>query len=257
VINFRVIPSMLLIDDSVVKGKNFKNHTYVGDPINILKIYNKKEVDELLISDIGINKNNKSINFDLIETIVDEAFMPIAYGGGINNLDDINQLFNIGIEKVVLTTIAFNDPDLIQQASNRFGAQSIAVGIDVKKDFLGRQHAYVKNGSINTKMSLLEYIDKLSDYSFGELIVNNIDREGTFSGIDLKIPDSIVKKLNIPLLISGGTKDFNDIEQMMGIKGLSGVIGGAIFTYYGKHRAVLPTYLSGENLEKINKVWEI
>jgi len=257
VINFRVIPSMLLIDDSVVKGKNFKNHTYVGDPINILKIYNKKEVDELLIMDIGINKNNKSINFDLIETIVDEAFMPIAYAGGINNLDDINRLFNIGIEKVVLTTAAFYDSDLIQEASNRFGAQSIAVGIDIKKDFLGRQHAYVKNGSVNTKMNLLDYIDKLSENSFGELIINNIDREGTFSGIDLKIVDSIVEKLNIPLLISGGTKDFNDIEQMMKIKGLSGVIGGAIFTYFGKHRAVLPTYLSGKDLEKINKVWEI
>ena len=185
-INFRVIPSMLLIEDSVVKGKNFQNHTYVGDPINILKIYNEKEVDELLIADIGINKNNTSINFDLIETIVSEAFMPIAYAGGVNNIDDINRLFNIGIEKVVLTTAAFYNTDLIQQASNRFGAQSIAVGIDVKKDFLGRQRVYVKNGSVNTKMNLLEYINKLSEHSFGELIVNNINREGTFSGIDLK-----------------------------------------------------------------------
>ena len=189
----RVIPVLLIKEGGLYKGVKFKKHKYVGDPINTVKIFNEKEVDELVIIDISVTIENKEIDYELIKEIAGEAFMPLAYGGGIKTVDDARKIFSLGIEKVILNSEALNNPNLIDELSAEFGAQSIVFSLDVKKDFFGKQRVYSNCGTIKVKGTPSEIALKMEENGVGEIILNSIDREGRGNGYDLQLDKKYIK----------------------------------------------------------------
>lgn len=238
----RVIPTLLLRNAGLVKGIQFKDHRYVGDPINAVKIFNEKEVDELVFLDIGATASCKGPNFDLLQDIASEAFMPFGYGGGITTCDQIEKLFHHGVEKAILNSSAFHNPRLIQDASRLAGAQSIVVSIDVKKTFFGKYEVYVNSGQQRTKSDPVEYAKKVQDLGAGEIILCSIDQEGTGKGYDLALLKSVCEAVDIPVVASGGAGKLQDFYAAVNSSGASAVAAGDMFVFHGKHKAVLITY---------------
>ena len=247
----RVIPVLLIKGGGLYKGVKFKKHKYVGDPINTVKIFNEKEVDELVLIDISATIENKEIDFELIKEIASEAFMPLAYGGGIKSIDDARKLFSLGIEKVILNSAAFENPDLITELSNEFGSQSIVFSLDLKKDFFGNQRVYSNCGTRKMKGSPVEIALKMEEKGIGEIIFNSIHLEGTKKGYDLKLISQLSKSLNIPLIALGGA---GNINHMMEAKraGAHGLAAGTIFVFQGPLDGVLITYLTKEEINYLN-----
>tara|TARA_R110001592_G_scaffold119404_1_gene322407 strand:- start:7123 stop:7884 length:762 start_codon:yes stop_codon:yes gene_type:complete len=249
----RVIPSLLMKDGGLVKTIKFSKERYVGDPINAVRIFNEKEVDELVLLDIGLSKKREEPNFENIEEIVSEAFMPIGYGGGVSSLAHIDRLFKIGIEKVVINTAAFEDEQLIYKASKIYGNQSVVVSIDVKKSIFGSYNVYSCGGTRKEKISLEDAVLKFQELGAGEIIVNSIDRDGTMSGYDIDLIRKLTSGLEIPLVALGGARNVNDFVSAVNA-GASAVSAGSMFIFQGVHRAVLISYIDGEELEtELNK----
>lgn len=245
----RVIPCLLLKGKGLVKTQQFKKPKYIGDPINAVKIFNDKEADELIFLDISATPEHKPPNFEIIKDIASEAFMPFGYGGGITTLKQIEQLFNLGVEKVILNTISYINPQIISQASKIFGSQSIVVSIDYKQNIFGKTEVYTSGGSFNTKRSPLEYAIKMQDLGAGEIFLNSIDRDGTFKGYDIKTIKEIAAKLDIPLIACGGAASLADFRLAVIEGGASAVSAGSMFVFQGIHRAVLITYPTYSELE--------
>ena len=237
----RVIPVLLLKQEGLYKGKNFKEHRYIGDPINALKIFNEKEVDELVFFDIEASKSKTGPNLAILKEIAGECFMPLAFGGGINSIEQIREILSLGVEKVILNSAAVKNKDLITAAVDYFGSSTITCAIDYKTDFLGRKRVYINSGSEKTNLDPLEWAKELEESGIGELIINSIDLEGTKRGYDYPFFKSFQESLNIPLVISGGAKGSDDFKKCMGL-GINGMAGGACFVFQGKHDAVLITY---------------
>lgn len=244
----RIIPTLLMDNDGLVKTQKFKNPRYIGDPINAVRIFNNKEVDELVLLDITASTEKREPKFENIVEIVSEAFMPIGYGGGINNMGHIERLFKIGIEKVILNTSAFENEDLISEASKVYGSQSIVVSIDVKKDFFGNYQIYTASGKTKQKIELLQALKKFQDLGAGEIMINSIEREGTMNGYDLKLVNDVCKNLRIPVVASGGAGKIEHFVEAINA-GASGVAAGSMFVYQGVHRAVLISYIKSEELD--------
>ncbi len=243
-LNKRIIPTLLMKDDGLVKGKNFKNHRYVGDPINAVKIFNQKEVDELVFLDISARENN-IINFELISDIASEAFMPLAYGGGIRNIEDAERILFLGYEKVIINSECHNNPDLINQCSETFGASSVVASIDVKKNIFGNHQVFTDNGSNNTKIDPLTYAKKVEEMGAGEIFLCSIDKEGCRKGFDINLMELVSNEVKIPIIASGGARDLKDFSDLFRQTNVSAASGGELFIFYGVHRAVLinyPTY---------------
>lgn len=247
----RIIPVLLMKDGGLVKTVKFSKERYIGDPINAVKIFNQKEADELVLLDIGSTKAGLGPNFDEIKEIISEAFMPIGYGGGIRNLYDIEQLFKIGVEKVIINSAAFEDLNLVKEAANIYGSQSIVVSVDVKKDLFGGYSAFVKSGTKKIKSKLEDLLKSLQDYGAGEILLNNIDRDGTMLGYDLELIKKVSKILTVPLVVVGGAGQIKDLKDAISV-GASAVAAGSFFIYQGVHKAVLISYVTHENLMKSN-----
>lgn len=252
-LNIRVIPTLLLRNNGLVKGSRFKEHRYVGDPINAVKIFNEKEVDELVFLDIGATASGKGPNFELLRDIASEAFMPFGYGGGITSCHQIEKLFNLGVEKVILNTAAFQTPHLIQDASRLAGAQSIVVSIDAKKTLFGGYEVFVASGLQRTKADPVDYAKKAQDLGAGEIIVCSIDQEGTGRGYDQKLLKSVCNAVTIPVVASGGAGKLEDFSQAVFDCGASAVAAGDMFVFHGKHKAVLITYPKYSDLTDLFK----
>lgn len=252
-LNVRVIPTLLLRNNGLVKGCRFKDHRYVGDPINAVKIFNEKEVDELVFLDIGATASGKGPNFDLLRDISSEAFMPFGYGGGITSCQHIEKLFNLGVEKVILNTSAYQSPQLIQEASRLAGAQSVVVSIDVKKTLFGGYEVFVASGQQRTKTDPVEFAKKVQDLGAGEIIVCSIDQEGTGKGYDLKLLKSVCDAVTIPVVASGGAGKLEDFSRAVFECGASAVAAGDMFVLHGKHKAVLITYPKYSDLTNLFK----
>ena len=247
----RVIPCLLLKNNGLVKTIKFKNPSYVGDPINAIKIFNDKEVDELVFLDIMASVEKRGPNFKLISEISTECFMPLGYGGGISSIQEIEQLFNLGIEKVILNSSAFSNSELLKQAINIFGSQSIIASMDVKKNWLTKkQSVYTLNGQNNTKINPLEYAKKMEDVGVGELIVNSINQDGTMEGYDYNLIKSISGAVKIPIVAVGGAGEICHLKKAKE-SGASAVAAGSLFVYQKPHRAVLITYPSKEEIESL------
>lgn len=248
----RVIPVLLMKNGGLYKGVKFKNHKYVGDPINTVKIFNDKEVDELVIFDIEASRLNKPINFELLENIASEAFMPIAYGGGIKTLEDAQKLFSLGIEKVVLNTSANENFDLVKKLVESYGSQSIVFCLDIKKSFFGKYEAYKYSGSKKVKNLPIEIAKKMENLGVGELIINSIDNDGLMKGYDLGIVKEISNQLTIPVIACGGAGNLEDFKKVKEI-GAHGCAAGSMFVYNGIHKAVLISYPKYEKLYELFK----
>lgn len=244
----RVIPVLLLKNNGLVKTTKFKNPVYVGDPINAVKIFNEKEVDELVLLDITATNEKKEINYNKVEEIVSEAFMPIGYGGGINRIEQIEQLFKLGVEKVIINSAIFNNINLISEASKIFGNQSIVASLDVKKDFFGKKKIYSNSGTEKIKEDLVLVCKKLINAGIGELIINSIDKDGTMNGYDTDLISEVAKYLEVPVVACGGAGSIEDFAKAINA-GASAVAAGAMFVFQGIHRAVLISYPKYEDLE--------
>lgn len=250
----RVIPSLLLKDGGLVKTVKFSKERYVGDPINAVRIFNEKEVDELVLLDIGATIQKKEPDYDSIKEIVSEAFMPIGYGGGIKNLNQIEKLFKIGIEKIIINSAAFKDETLIKQASDIYGSQSVVVSIDVKKDIWKNYRIYTHSGSQKQKLSLSDAIMNLQDLGAGEIIVNSIDKDGTMSGYDFDLIRQASMNIDIPIVALGGASSVEDFANAIQA-GASAVSAGSMFIFQGVHRAVLISYIKSKELEQhLNRI---
>lgn len=237
----RIIPVLLLDNTKLVKTIKYSNPNYIGDPINAVKIFNEKEVDEIAVLDISASVQNKEPNYDKIEEIASEAFMPFAYGGGITTLDQIKRLFKIGIEKVVLNSILATNINLISEASKIYGSQSIIVSVDVKKKKWGKYGVYSKSGTKKISDSVIDYVKQIEQKGAGEILLNFIAKDGTFSGYDLDLIQLISNQIDIPLIACGGAANIKDFYNAV-ISGASAVAAGSMFVYKGDTKGILINY---------------
>lgn len=245
----RVIPVLLIHNGGLVKSIKFKNYKYIGDPINAVKIFNEKEIDEIIINDIDATREKRPPNFKKIKEIAGEAFIPLSYGGGITTLDEIKKLLYIGVEKIILNYIAIRNPDIVSEAANLIGSQSVVISMDVKKNFFGKYKIYSKNGSEKTNYDPIVFAKLMQNSGAGEIFLNSIDKDGTFSGYDLKLISEVSSQLTIPLIICGGASHVTDFCKAIS-HGASAVAAGSMFVFQGPHRAVLISYPSQTELKQ-------
>lgn len=246
----RVIPILLLKNQGLVKTTKFKEPKYIGDPLNTVKIFNEKEVDELIIVDITASVENKKINFKLISEIASECFMPLCYGGAIKTLEEIKELFSLGIEKVAINSYAVENPSFIKSAAELFGNQSIVVSIDYKRNFLGKYEIFTHGGTINKKIDPVIYAQKMAELGAGEILLNSIDRDGTMQGYDIDLIKRVSESVNIPVIACGGAGKLDDFTDAVKKGQASAVAAGSMFVYQGKHKAVLISYPAQTELQK-------
>lgn len=249
----RIIPTLLIEDKGLVKTINFSKSRYLGDPINAVKIFNDKGVDELCILDIRATLEKRGPDFEYLEDIASEAFVPLSYGGGITTIEEIKRLFYIGYEKVIINTEFIKNPELIRDASKFAGSQSIVVSIDVKTEFLGRRNCYIKSGTEKIKINPIELAKMAEEYGAGEILLNSITKDGTMSGFDLDLIKKVSGSVSIPVIACGGAKDINDLKLALKDGKADAVAAGSMFVYYGKQKAVLINYLEEKEIEKLNE----
>lgn len=247
----RVVPCLLLKNNGLVKTVKFRAPTYVGDPINAVKILNEKEVDELIFLDIYATVENRKPKFDLLHDIATECFMPFGYGGGIRNMDDVGKLFNLGIEKIILNSYAVENPSFIREASENFGSQSIVISIDVKKRLLGNYEIFTHSGKKRTRLDPVRFAVQMEEMGAGEIFLNSIDRDGTMQGYDIQLIKEVSRSVSIPVVASGGAGKIDDFALAVKEGGASAVAAGSMFVFHGKLRAVLINYPEINELETI------
>ena len=239
----RIIPCLLVHNKGLVKTVKFKEPKYVGDPINAVKIFNEKEVDELIVLDIDATKENRGPNLKMIKNLADECRMPLCYGGGINTVDQAVKIISLGVEKVALSCSALNDIELCQQIGDIIGNQSVVVVIDVKKKKLfGGYDIYTHNGTKKTKWNLFDFIAKLEEIGIGEIVINSIDNDGVMQGYDIPLLESVREKCTMPITVLGGAGSLEDIKKIISKFKTIGVAAGSLFVFKGKYRAVLISY---------------
>jgi imidazole glycerol-phosphate synthase subunit HisF len=243
----RVIPCLLIHEGGLVKTQKFSDPKYVGDPINAIRIFNEKEVDELLVLDIDASKEGRGPNFDVIKELAGECFMPLAYGGGITSVDQVQRLFAGGVEKVSVQTAALRDLKLVTEIAKRYGSQAVAISIDIKKNLIGQHKLYAAAAGKPASHGWMEFLRRAIDAGAGEVLLNSVDRDGTMSGMDLPLIREAAAACTVPLIACGGAGSLADIKAAV-TAGASAVAAGAFFVYYGKHRAVLITYPKYEEL---------
>ena len=243
----RVIPCLLLSGERLVKTVRFKQPTYVGDPINAVKIFNDREVDELAILDIVATRDRRDPPFEHLRAIAGECFMPLSYGGGIRTIEHARRLFSIGIEKVLINTAAAEDPSLVAAIAGEYGSQAVIAGIDVKKDWLGRNRVFARAGSQNTGKDPRQHAEAVVAQGAGEILLTSIDRDGTMSGYDLEMISDLAAAVPVPLVACGGAGSMAHLAQAIAA-GASAVAAGSLFVFAGPRRAVLINYPSAAEL---------
>jgi len=245
----RIIPALLIQKGGLVKSLKFRDHKYVGDPINAVKIFNEKEVDELVILDISATVEKRPPAIRQVKEIASEAFMPLGYGGGITRLDEIKELIAGGVEKVIVNTAAFFNPQLISDGASYVGSQSMVVSMDVKKNIWGNYKVYVQNGTKSTDTDPVAYARQMEQAGAGELFLNSIERDGTFSGYDTELIKLVSSSVHIPVVAIGGAASIDDF--LLAVQnGASGVSAGSMFVFQKPHRAVLISYPSQSELKE-------
>ncbi|MDB2416012.1 AglZ/HisF2 family acetamidino modification protein [Pseudomonadales bacterium] len=242
VMRTRIIPVLLLENSGLYKTRRFKDPSYVGDPINCVKIFNDKEVDELCFLDMRATLSGEPPNFELLAAIASECFMPLSYGGGVSSVEMVRKLTSIGFEKVVVNSAAYTDPMLIPQLVECFGTSTIVGSIDVKKNWLGNEGVYIKSGTERIPGSAINWAKTLEASGVGEIIINDIDSDGEMNGYNFDLIRRIASSVSVPVIAAGGAKSLEDFHEAVKNCGASAVAAGAMFIYYGKHRAVLVTY---------------
>jgi len=246
--NFRLIPCLLIKELKVVKGMQFMNHQYVGDPMNTIRIFNAKKVDELLVLDIGATPNQININLPFFEKILEEGLMPLAVGGGINTLAQVNSVLNIGAEKVVLNTGALKNPDLIKEAAEIQGKQAVVVAIDVKKEANGNWEVFSHCGLTGTGFNPVDWAKMAEKKGAGEILLTSVELEGTAEGFNVDLIASVSNAVSIPVIANGGMGKIEHAVDAIRIGKASAVAGGRFFVFNGKRRSVLISYPNKDQL---------
>lgn len=246
----RVIPCLLLQKNGLVKTVGFEDARYVGDPINAVKIFNEKEVDELILLDIRATRHKAEPNFELLHQIASEAFMPLCYGGGITTLAQATKLIKLGVEKVAVNSSVLKNESLIGVLAAEMGSQSVVASIDVKKDWLGRYRVFDPASRKLTNKDPIEHALRMQDAGAGEVFLNNVLNDGRQAGYDLKLITLVADALNIPLIACGGAGNYAHLADAVKA-GASAVAAGSLFVFQGKHRAVLINYPPYQELERI------
>ena len=238
----RIIPSLLVHEKGLVKTVKFKDSKYVGDPINAVRIFNEKEVDELAVFDIDATVLGNEPDYNLIEKLANQSRMPICYGGGVRNVDQAQKIFSLGIEKIALSSAVINNPILISEISEKVGSQSVVVVLDVKKKIFGGYEMYTHNGKQSTGVDPVTFAVKAQELGAGEIIINSIDKDGMMNGFDMNIISKIREIVTIPITVLGGAGNINDIKKVIKEHGIIGVAAGSLFVFKGKYKAVLINY---------------
>ena len=254
-LNPRIIPNLLIHNKGLVKTINFKNPKYVGDPINAVKIFNEKSVDELIVTDIDATVNNIEPNYSIIEKLAMECRMPLCYGGGITNVNQAKKIFSLGVEKIAISSAAIKNPTLITQLADSVGSQSVVIVMDIKKNFLGNNYElFTHNGTKKTGISPFKFVEEIKELGVGEIVINSIDRDGTMEGYDYKLIDKIRNLTTLPMTILGGAGSLEDIGDLISRYKIIGSGAGSIFVFKGKYRAVLINYPNDkEKMDLIKK----
>ncbi len=247
----RITPSLLVHQKGLVKTVKFKDSKYVGDPINAVRIYNEKEVDELAVFDIDATVFGNDPDYILIEKLANQSRMPICYGGGVKTVEQAQKIFSLGIEKIALSSAAIHNPTLISEISKRVGSQSVIVVLDVKKKIFGGYEIYTHNGKKSSGIDPIKFAQKAQDSGAGEIIINSIDNDGMMKGFDMNLIDKIRQVITIPITVLGGAGSLNDIKKVIQEYGIIGVAAGSLFVFKGVYKAVLINYPSKLDKNKI------
>jgi imidazole glycerol-phosphate synthase subunit HisF len=247
----RIIPCLLVHNKGLVKTVKFKDFKYVGDPINAVKIFNEKEVDELIVLDIDATVENRGPDYKMIENLANECRMPLCYGGGIKTASQAQRILSLGVEKVAISSAVFNNLDIVKEISTEVGSQSVVVVFDVKKKLFGGYDVYTHNAKNKIKQDFLELVERVQDLGAGEVVINSIDNDGLMKGYDIDLIEKIKSRLNIPMTILGGAGELKDISQVIDKFSIIGCAAGSLFVFKGKYKAVLINYPNKEIKNKI------
>lgn len=241
----RIIPSLLIHKKGLVKTVNFKDSKYVGDPINAVKIFNEKEVDELIVLDIDASAEKRGPNFEMIKNLATECRMPFCYGGGVTSVEEAKRIISLGAEKVALSTTALLNFSMLKNIGNEVGVQSVVVVIDVRKRSFfsgGGYDIYYNNGKTKASIKLKDFIEELNEIGVGEIVINSIDQDGTMKGYDFELISLIREMTDVPITALGGAESLNDVKKLIQKFKIIGAAAGSLFVFKGKYRAVLINY---------------
>lgn len=246
----RIIPVLLLKGRGFYKTTRFSKPVYVGDPINTLRIFCEKEADEVVVVDISATAEGRGPRLDVLRDITDECFMPLAFGGGIRSVNHAREILNLGVEKVVINTALYEEPELIRRIAEFAGSSSVVVSIDAKKKLFGGYQAYVRAGQKNTGRSPSELARDAERLGAGEILLNSIDRDGTQAGYELALVEEVINSVDIPVVACGGASGLPDFREAL-VTGADAAAAGSLFVFQGKHRAVLISYPTADEISKL------
>lgn len=246
-IRHRVIPVLTIKDGGLVKTLKFKKSTYLGDPINAVRIFNEKEVDELVLLDISEDRAKRGPDFTMLKDIVDEAFMPMTYGGGIRSVEEANQLIKLGFEKVLLSSLLFDNPDVVKSIVEQLGSQSVVISLDYRTK-LGKYVFYKDSGITKINKSFNLIMEETNRLEIGEIVLHSIDRDGTRSGYDIIMLETGSMMTSSPVIALGGAKDLTNIREVFAKSRVSAAAAGHLFVFYGRLNGVLINFPSPEEL---------
>ena len=239
----RLIPCLLIQNNGLVKTTKFGEPKYIGDPVNAVRIFNEKEVDELVILDIDATIQNREPNFKLIAKLANECRMPLSYGGGVTAPEQFEKIIGLGVEKVAVSAAAVNSRDLIPKVAARIGSQSVVVVLDVKKTGVFRRYEVVThNGTRRTGLDPTEFAQDIQEMGVGEIVINSIDNDGMMRGYDLDLVSKIREAIHVPMTVLGGAGNLDDVSALWKSQGLIGAAAGSMFVFKGKYKAVLINY---------------
>jgi cyclase len=250
-IRARVIPLLLLKGQGLVKTIRFNSPKYLGDPINIVRIFNDKEVDEIVLLDITATPENRGPHFEMLKNIASEAFIPLAYGGGIRTMDDVHTLLGIGIEKLIMNTSSVENPSLIREVADHAGSQAVVVSIDVKKNFIGKYEVFTHCGHKKTGLDPVKHAVEMERMGVGEILINSIDRDGMMQGYDIDLVKKVADAVNVPVVACGGAGNLNHIAEVIKQGNASAAAAGSLFVFQGPLRGVLISYPTPQELKKL------
>ncbi len=249
----RITPCLLVHKKGLVKTVQFKNPKYVGDPINAVKIFNEKEVDELIVLDIDATVDGRGPDFNMIKNLAIECRMPFCYGGGVTKVEQAKEIIRLGAEKVALSSTAINNFSILEKIGKAVGVQSLVVVLDVKKKLLGGYEIYINNGKKATGIKLKDFILKLNAVGVGEIVINSIDQDGKMSGYDMSLIEMVRQTTDFPITVMGGAGSVEDIRSVISKYKPIGVSAGSLFVFKGKYKAVLINYPSKEERKALLK----
>ena len=239
----RVIPCLLVKNGGLVKTVKFEQPKYVGDPINAVRIFNEKEADELIVLDIDATVQGREPNYDMIRNLAAECRMPLCYGGGVNSVEHFKRIIGLGVEKVAISTAAVDNPDLVSEAAEVVGNQSVVVVLDTKKSrFSSKYEVFTHNGTRSSEQLVSDYARKIESFGAGEIVINSIDHDGLMGGYDHKLIQQVRNIVSVPVTALGGAGTLDDIRGLVEHFGIIGAAAGSLFVFKGKYRAVLINY---------------